>query len=666
VLEDRSDTNPGRRFLLWIGETLCEHNRVGSWSCERQAGLATGLCTGLGSKSLYITFRMLRHSSAEEEGDPSGYSSSSEDMLDAVSIAAGVRDDPTSAAGAGVSAGKSPPESPNRIDEVEMPKTGTGYPMISPPPHHVWTCPPYPEPLNELKEGIVSLMIIHDNKRTLNPASVLNRVVYDSIEANPASKHKAPLGVEELPQYYEPTGPDDETIIFESRFESGNLRRAIQIYPGEYDLILRPDINTRGHTQWYYFSVRNMRKGRKYKFNIINMMKPDSVYNQGLRPLAYSNTEAETQGVGWYRTASDIAYYANNIKRKSGSYYTLTFTVTFPHDHDTCYLAHCFPFTYSDLMRYMARLEADPARSNRFRRRTLCQTLAGNKCELVTITSFSADPAALKARKGLLISARVHPGETQASWMMKGLIHYLTGPTLDAKILRDNFVIKLVPMLNPDGVINGNYRCSLSGQDLNRQWLEPSRALHPTIFYTKMMLKRFAEDREVVMYCDLHGHSRKKNVFIYGCDSKYRNQSQQGGGRLRERIFPRMLWKNSDTFSFSDCSFKVQRCKETTGRVVVWRECGIANSYTLEASFAGANFGVKSGLHMNIQDFEAMGAALCDTMLDFWDPDQTKVEAVCKELLLLYPDTNNEVGEERESDCVCVCVCLCLCLCVCM
>jgi len=50
--------------------------------------------------------------------------------------------------------------------------------------------------------------------------------------------------------------------------------------------------------------------------------------------------------------------------------------------------------------------------------------------------------------------------------------------------------------------------------------LDPSRTVHPTIYYTKMMLKRFAEDREVVMYCDLHGHSRKKNIFVYGCDNK--------------------------------------------------------------------------------------------------------------------------------------------------
>ena len=48
-------------------------------------------------------------------------------------------------------------------------------------------------------------------------------------------------------------------------------------------------------------------------------------------------------------------------------------------------------------------------------------------------------------------SGRVHPGETNASWMMKGVIDFLTGPSLDAKLLRDNFVFKVVPMLNPDG-----------------------------------------------------------------------------------------------------------------------------------------------------------------------------------------------------------------------
>ena len=57
----------------------------------------------------------------------------------------------------------------------------------------------------------------------------------------------------------------------------------------------------------------------------------------------------------------------------------------------------------------------------------------------------------------------MHPGESNSSWMMKGIIDFLVSNEPEAIILRDNFVFKIIPMLNPDGVINGNYRCSLVG-----------------------------------------------------------------------------------------------------------------------------------------------------------------------------------------------------------
>ena len=46
-------------------------------------------------------------------------------------------------------------------------------------------------------------------------------------------------------------------------------------------------------------------------------------------------------------------------------------------------------------------------------------------------------------------------------------------------------------MLNPDGVINGNYRCSLAGVDLNRRWKVPSKLLYPEIFESKKLCKNF-------------------------------------------------------------------------------------------------------------------------------------------------------------------------------
>lgn len=48
------------------------------------------------------------------------------------------------------------------------------------------------------------------------------------------------------------------------------------------------------------------------------------------------------------------------------------------------------------------------------------------------------------------------------------------------------------------------------------------------------------EDCGIALYCDLHAHSSKHNVFIYGCENK-RNPDR----RLQEQVFPLMLHKNS-------------------------------------------------------------------------------------------------------------------------
>ena len=71
--------------------------------------------------------------------------------------------------------------------------------------------------------------------------------------------------------------------------------------------------------------------------------------------------------------------------------------------------------------------------------------------------------------------ARQHPGETCGSYMMHGVIDFLLSNRPEAEFLRENCVFKIIPMLNPDGVIHGNYRTSLAGCDLNRRWKKPSK-----------------------------------------------------------------------------------------------------------------------------------------------------------------------------------------------
>ena len=162
-----------------------------------------------------------------------------------------------------------------------------------------------------------------------------------------------------------------------------------------------------------------------------------------MQPLVYSTIDAAKYGVGWRRRGFDVCYYQNHIRRRSGFYHTLSFQLRFMHDGDTIYLAYCYPHTFTDLRMYLKRLEEDPLASKRFRRRPLCESLAGNAVELLTITSFASDPEELAKRKGIVISARVHPGESNSALVMEGIIDYLTGPSLGAKILRDNFVFKV-------------------------------------------------------------------------------------------------------------------------------------------------------------------------------------------------------------------------------
>jgi hypothetical protein len=39
--------------------------------------------------------------------------------------------------------------------------------------------------------------------------------------------------------------------------------------------------------------------------------------------------------------------------------YTLTFNIEFPHDDDQVYLAHCYPYTYTDLQDYLIQMQVN-------------------------------------------------------------------------------------------------------------------------------------------------------------------------------------------------------------------------------------------------------------------------------------------------------------------
>ncbi|KAL4494540.1 hypothetical protein ABPG72_004442 [Tetrahymena utriculariae] len=443
--------------------------------------------------------------------------------------------------------------------------------------------------------------------------------------------------IHELEPYYKKNNQSDRTLIFESRFESGNLSIAAKISDEEYDLLLQNDINTHGHTQWFFFKVKNTFSGSRIKFNILNFCKSDSLFNQGMKVLVYSKIQAIYHNKGWHRSCENINYYKNNFIRKQNcqppastnqnftetksqsfqnnsfqkqqNYYSLSFTYLFENNEDEVYFAYNYPYTYSELQEYLD--EQESIKSDKLNRRLLCRTLAGNRIDLLTITSKSDQ----YKKQGIILSARVHPGETVSSFVMKGIIDNLLSDTEEAHSLRDRFVFKIIPMLNPDGVVHGNYRCSLSGCDLNRRWKNPLKTLHPEIYHFKQMIYNFSNQIKLALFCDLHGHSMKKNIFIYGCHDK-----QQP---LACRELPFLMSKLYEPFSFNDCNFMVQKSKEGTARVALWEGLKIPNIFTLESSFCGPSY---DDIHFQQTDLEKMGARMCQAFLIYFRP-QKKIES---------------------------------------
>ena len=225
----------------------------------------------------------------------------------------------------------------------------------------------------------------------------------------------------------------------------------------------------------------------------------------------------------------------------AGGALSVKFTYTFL-SSDEVHFALYYPFSYCDCQRLLGNIDkaignagvpgsaaaataAAAARRGRrraadpppgqgvyYHRELLTHSLEGRRVELLTITALQgiapdrqprlpglfpdADtprPHRFPGRTAIYIGARVHPGETAASYMLHGLLAFLLQPRNPyARALRQRFLFNVVPMLNPDGVFWGHFRTDTLGVNLNRQYAAPHPSKAPSIHAVRELLKHLA------------------------------------------------------------------------------------------------------------------------------------------------------------------------------
>ena len=87
------------------------------------------------------------------------------------------------------------------------------------------------EPMYIPKQNILEESLRREIERICFADTLINKIVFDSVEQSQYNKDTEPssYGLDALP-FYIPQNKEDQTLVFESRFESGNLRRVIQMY----------------------------------------------------------------------------------------------------------------------------------------------------------------------------------------------------------------------------------------------------------------------------------------------------------------------------------------------------------------------------------------------------------------------------------------------------
>eukprot|EP00520_Triparma_pacifica_P018332 CAMPEP_0118637980 /NCGR_PEP_ID=MMETSP0785-20121206/3440_1 /TAXON_ID=91992 /ORGANISM="Bolidomonas pacifica, Strain CCMP 1866" /LENGTH=606 /DNA_ID=CAMNT_0006529199 /DNA_START=38 /DNA_END=1854 /DNA_ORIENTATION=- len=314
----------------------------------------------------------------------------------------------------------------------------------------------------------------------------------------------------------------------------------------------------------------------------------------------------------------------------------------------TVYFAFCFPQSYTESQNTLHKLDVSASalasKGIYYHREALTLSLDKRRVDMITLSNlegkmegrdapFHFTPSTvpeseshqnlrahkfdLQRKKVCFISSRVHPGETPAQFVFDGILNFLLSDDVRAKQLRKQYVFKLVPMLNPDGVARGHYRCDSRGVNLNRFYDEPCPNAHPSIYAVKHFLSSNASNLR--LYLDLHAHASKRGCFIYG------NHLEKEEDQLANQLYVKMISMNSPWFEYKGSDFSQKGMsgkdkrdngltKEGSGRVGIYMATGIPHCYTLECNY---NVGLNTGVVGNCSKVrfpESMTAGFAQTV----------------------------------------------------
>ncbi|WP_345953269.1 M14 family metallopeptidase [Mucilaginibacter sp. PAMB04168] len=149
------------------------------------------------------------------------------------------------------------------------------------------------------------------------------------------------------------------------------------------------------------------------------------------------------------------------------------------------------------------------ARSPFIKKYVIGNSLLGNP--IVALTTTNDD-----GKKLVVVLSRQHPPEVTGYMAMQAFVNSVTGNTPLAQAFRKQYRLVLIPLLNPDGVDEGNWRHSAAGVDLNRDW---DAFKQPETQAAKQFLTKMVAHEDAKVYFGIDFHSTYHDVFYTNIDT---------------------------------------------------------------------------------------------------------------------------------------------------
>ena len=145
----------------------------------------------------------------------------------------------------------------------------------------------------------------------------------------------------------------------------------------------------------------------------------------------------------------------------------------------------------------------------------LAKTRGGRSVRALRISSSRNDASARKL-PGIWVQARQHAWESGASWVARGLVEWLCSDDEDARWLRENAEIVVVPIMDVDNAATGNGGKEAAPRDHNRDWDE--QPVYPEVDAVQKHLRKWAAEERLEAFVDLHnpGPSDARPFFFIG------------------------------------------------------------------------------------------------------------------------------------------------------